>query len=118
MRFRVPPGQTGFKDLVHGDITFDNANIEDFVILRSDAQPTYHLSVVVDDIDMEITQVVRGDDHISNTPKQLLLYQAFGARALPAHAPLIAGPDKKRSTAPGRRRSWSTRASDTSPRRW
>ena len=57
--------------------SFANANIEDFVVLRSDGQPTYHLSVVVDDIDMEITHVVRGDDHISNTPKQVLLYQAF-----------------------------------------
>ena len=97
VRFRVPPGQTRFTDLVHGDISFDNANIEDFVILRSDTQPTYHLSVVVDDIDMEITQVVRGDDHISNTPKQVLLYQAFGKPAPQfAHVPLILGPDKKR----------------------
>ena len=86
-----------FDDLVHGPIEFDNANIEDFVILRSDGQPTYHLSVVVDDVDMEITHVVRGDDHISNTPKQVLLYEAFGA-PLPAfaHVPLILGPDKKR----------------------
>jgi glutamyl/glutaminyl-tRNA synthetase len=66
---------------VHGRIEFDNAVIEDFVILRSDRHPTYHLSVVVDDIDMEITHVVRGDDHISNTPKQVLLYEAFGAAA-------------------------------------
>ena len=82
---------------VHGPIAFDNAHIEDFVILRSDGQPTYHLSVVVDDIDMAITHVVRGDDHISNTPKQVLLYQALGA-PLPqfAHVPLILGPDKKR----------------------
>ena len=97
VRFRVTPGQTRFKDLVHGDISFDNANLEDFVILRSDGQPTYHLSVVVDDIDMAITHVVRGDDHISNTPKQVLLYGAFG-KAEPqfAHVPLIMGPDKKR----------------------
>ena len=97
VRFKVPPGRTSFGDLVHGPIDFDNANIEDFVVLRSDAQPTYHLSVVVDDIDMEITHVVRGDDHISNTPKQVLLYQAFG-RTPPsfAHVPLILGADKKR----------------------
>jgi glutamyl-tRNA synthetase len=97
VRFKVPPGQTGFHDLVHGDISFDNEHIEDFVILRSDRQPTYHLSVVADDIDMEITHVVRGDDHVSNTPKQILLYDAFGA-ATPkfAHVPLIMGPDKKR----------------------
>jgi len=97
IRFRVPPGETTFHDLVHGDITFDNAHIEDFVALRSDGHPTYHLSVVADDVDMAITHVVRGDDHISNTPKQVLLYRAFG-RPLPAfaHVPLILGPDKRR----------------------
>ena len=82
---------------MHGPIEFDNAHIEDFVILRSDGHPTYHLSVVVDDIDMAITHVVRGDDHISNTPKQVLLYQALGAPVPQfAHVPLILGPDKKR----------------------
>jgi glutamyl-tRNA synthetase len=97
IRFKVPEGQTSFDDLVHGAISFDNANIEDFVVLRSDRQPTYHLSVVTDDIDMEISHVVRGDDHISNTPKHVLLYDAFGA-PVPrfAHVPLILGPDKKR----------------------
>ena len=97
VRFHVPPGRTAFTDQVHGDIAFDNSNLEDFVILRSDGQPTYHLSVVVDDIDMGITHVIRGDDHISNTPKQILLYDAFG-KAAPqfAHVPLIMGPDKKR----------------------
>jgi len=97
IRFKVPPGSTRFDDLVHGPIEFDSANIEDFVVLRSDGHPTYHLSVVVDDIDMQITHVVRGDDHISNTPKQALLYAAFGV-APPqfAHVPLILGPDKKR----------------------
>jgi glutamyl-tRNA synthetase len=97
IRFKVPTGHTSFTDLVHGPIAFDNANIEDFVILRSDRQPTYHLSVVADDMAMEITHVVRGDDHISNTPKQVLLYEAFGVRAPQfAHVPLILGPDKKR----------------------
>jgi len=97
IRFKVPPGQTRFTDLVHGPIAFENEHIENFVILRSDGHPTYHLSVVVDDIDMAITHVVRGDDHISNTPKQVLLYDAFGS-APPefAHVPLIMGPDKKR----------------------
>jgi glutamyl-tRNA synthetase len=97
IRFRVPAGATAFDDRVRGRIEFDNANIEDFVILRSDRQPTYHLSVVADDIDMDITDIVRGDDHISNTPKQVLLYMAFG-RPAPrfAHVPLILGPDKKR----------------------
>ena len=97
VRFDVPIGQTVFRDLVHGDIQVDHANIEDFVILRSDGYPTYHLSVVVDDVEMKITHVVRGDDHISNTPKQVLLYGAMKA-AIPAfaHVPLILGPDKKR----------------------
>ena len=97
VRFKVPGGSTSFADLVHGPIEFPNAVIEDFVVLRSDAQPTYHLSVVVDDIDMRISHVVRGDDHISNTPKQVLLYGAFGSVAPAfAHVPLILGTDKKR----------------------
>jgi glutamyl-tRNA synthetase len=97
IRFKVPPGRTTFADSVHGPIEFDNEHIENFVILRSDTHPTYHLSVVADDIDMEVTHVVRGDDHISNTPKQVLLYNALG-RTPPAfaHVPLIMGPDKKR----------------------
>ena len=97
IRFKVPPGKTSFVDSVHGPIEFDNEHIESFVILRSDTHPTYHLSVVVDDIDMAVTHVVRGDDHISNTPKQVLLYQAFGQPAPSfAHVPLIMGPDKQR----------------------
>jgi len=97
IRFRVPDRVTRFVDIVHGPIEFDDAHIEDFVVLRSDQQPTYHLSVVADDIDMAITHVVRGDDHISNTPKQVLLYNAFGAPVpLFAHVPLILGPDKRR----------------------
>ncbi len=97
VRFQVPAGTTSIQDLVHGTIEFDHAHIEDFVILRSDGHPTYHLSVVADDVEMMITHVVRGDDHISNTPKQVLLYEALGA-APPAfaHVPLILGPDKKR----------------------
>ena len=97
VRMKVPEGTTRFDDLVHGPIEFDGANIEDFVILRSDGHPTYQLSVVSDDVEMAITHVVRGDDHISNTPKQILLYRAVGAD-LPqfAHVPLILGPDKKR----------------------
>lgn len=98
IRFRVPDeGAVTFTDAVHGEVRFDLAQIEDFVLLRSDGQPTYHLSVVADDLDMAITDVIRGDDHISNTPKQVLLYQALGA-PLPrfAHVPLILGPDKKR----------------------
>jgi glutamyl-tRNA synthetase len=97
IRFFVPEGETTFDDLVHGAITVQHADLEDFVILRSDGYPTYHLSVVVDDVAMAITHVVRGDDHISNTPKQVLLYRAMAA-PVPAfaHVPLILGPDKKR----------------------
>jgi glutamyl-tRNA synthetase len=97
VRFRVPDGITRFDDLVHGPIEFDGGHLEDFVILRSDGHPTYQLSVVSDDVEMRITHVVRGDDHISNTPKQILLYQALDA-PVPAfaHVPLILGPDKKR----------------------
>jgi glutamyl-tRNA synthetase len=97
VRVRVPDGTMRFDDLIHGPIEIDCANIEDFVILRSDGQPTYHLSVVSDDVEMQITHVVRGDDHISNTPKQILLYQAIGAPVPQfAHVPLILGADKKR----------------------
>jgi glutamyl-tRNA synthetase len=97
IRFKVPAGITRFDDLVHGPIEFDGANIEDFVILRSDGHPTYQLSVVSDDIDMAMTHIVRGDDHISNTPKQILLYRAAGAPVPTfAHVPLILGADKKR----------------------
>jgi glutamyl-tRNA synthetase len=97
IRFRVPADKTSFNDHVFGNIEIDNANLEDFVLLRSDGIPTYHLGVVVDDLDMGITHVIRGADHISNTPKQILLYQAVGA-ALPefAHLPLILGPDRQR----------------------
>jgi len=98
LRFAVPDGgSTGFDDAVFGRVEFANAEIEDFVLLRSDGIPTYHLSVVADDIDMRLTHIIRGADHISNTPKQVLQYQALGA-ALPtfAHVPLILGLDKTR----------------------
>ena len=97
VRFKVTEGNVRVDDLVHGPIEFDASLIEDFVILRSDGHPTYHLSVVADDVEMGMTHVVRGDDHISNTPKQILLYQAMGA-VVPkfAHVPLILGADKKR----------------------
>ena len=97
IRFKVPPGRTTYVDRVHGTIEFDREQIEDFIILRSDGLPTYQLSVVADDVDMEVTHVIRGDDHISNTPKQLLLYEALGAPPPEfAHVPLILGTDKKR----------------------
>ena len=97
VRFSVPEGATAWDDAVFGRVEFANAEIEDFVLLRSDGIPTYHLSVVADDIDMRLTHIIRGADHISNTPKQILQYQALGA-SLPvfAHVPLILGPDKTR----------------------
>ena len=97
LRFRVPDGTTEWDDLVHGRIAFPNKDIEDFVVLRSDATPIYNMAVVSDDIAMRITLVMRGDDHISNTPKQILLYQALGA-PLPrfAHLPMIHGTDGKK----------------------
>jgi len=97
IRFKAPATRTAFDDAIHGRIEFDPGSIEDFVVLRSDQHPTYHLSVVVDDIDMAITHVIRGDDHISNTPKHILLFEAFGATPpVFAHVPLILGADKKR----------------------
>ncbi|HEY3174563.1 MAG TPA: glutamate--tRNA ligase [Candidatus Polarisedimenticolia bacterium] len=97
LRFRVPEGRTVYDDLVHGPTSFNNADIEDLVLLRTDGSPTYNLSCVSDDIDMRITHVIRGDDHISNTPKQILLYRALGAEPPRfGHLPLILGPDKKR----------------------
>ena len=97
IRFAVQSGAIEFHDLIRGDVHFEGDLIDDFVLLRSDRNPTYHLSVVVDDIDMAITHVARGDDHLSNTPKHVLLFRAFGA-AVPsfAHLPLILGGDKKR----------------------
>ena len=97
IRVRMPGGPLKFDDSVHGPIEFDGSTIEDFIIVRSDGHPTYHLSVVSDDVEMKISHVIRGDDHISNTPKQIALYQAVGA-PVPAfaHVPLILGADKKR----------------------
>jgi glutamyl-tRNA synthetase len=97
IRMKVTPGPIEFHDLIRGDVQFEGELIDDFVLLRSDRNPTYHLSVVVDDIDMEVTHVARGDDHLSNTPKHILLFRAFDA-AVPvfAHLPLILGSDRKR----------------------
>ncbi len=97
IRFKMPEGRTTFRDEVHGDLDFDNSELDDFILLRSDGIPTYHLAVVVDDHEMRISHVIRGDDHLSNTPKQVLLYQAFGwQQPVFAHVPLILGPDKRR----------------------
>jgi glutamyl-tRNA synthetase len=98
LRFAVPPGRRiSFDDMVFGRIEVDTDHVEDFAVQRSDGMPTYHLGVVADDIDMRITHVIRGADHLSNTGKHILLYEALG-ETLPhyAHLPLILGPDKKR----------------------
>ena len=96
-RFKVPEGDTVFDDAVRGRVTVKNREIGDFIILRSDGNPVYQVAVVVDDHDMGITHVIRGDDHLSNTPKQILIYRAM-AWTLPefAHVPMILGADKKR----------------------
>jgi glutamyl-tRNA synthetase len=97
VRLQVPPGTTSWQDGVHGAMAFPNDVIEDLVLLRSDGTPTYNLSVVSDDVAMRITHVVRGDDHVSNTPKQILIYRGLGAPPPEfAHLPLILGTDKKR----------------------
>jgi glutamyl-tRNA synthetase len=96
VRFKTPlDGETVVDDLVKGRTAFQNAELDDFVILRSDGTPIYNFCVVVDDVDMRITHVIRGTDHVANTPRQVLIYQALGAR-LPsfAHIPMILGPDK------------------------
>jgi len=97
LRFRVPEGRTVFNDIVHDETSFSNEEIDDFVLLRSDSTPTYMVAVVVDDHDMAVTHVLRGDDHLSNTPKQVMLYHAFAYETPQfGHLPLILGSDKKR----------------------
>jgi len=97
IRLRVPPGELSWEDAVHGRISFKGEDIRDFVILRSDRSPLYNFAVVVDDIDMQITHVLRGDDHISNTPKQIAVYRALGHMTpVFGHVPMIHGPDGKK----------------------
>ena len=98
MRFRVPDeGEVTFQDAILGPITNPLAAIQDFVIRRSDGSPLYNLAVAVDDRDMGITHVVRGQDHVSNTPRQLMLLGALGEQPpVYAHIPLLHGPDGKK----------------------
>ena len=98
VRFRMPlEGETIVDDLTKGTVSFENEQLDDLIILRSDNTPTYNLTVVVDDVDMKITHVIRGDDHLNNTPKQIQLYKAFGYPVPKfAHLPMILGPDKAR----------------------
>jgi glutamyl-tRNA synthetase len=98
VRLRIDEGgRTEIADLVHGPIRFEDAELDDFILVRSDGMPTYNFAVVVDDALMGITHVIRGDDHISNTPRQIKLYEALGL-PLPrfAHIPMILGPDRAR----------------------
>lgn len=97
IRFKVPEGVTEFNDVVHGKTSFNNTEVDDFVILRSDGSPVYMIAVVVDDHDMNITHIIRGDDHLSNTPKQILLYKAMGWQVPEfAHLPMILDEEKKK----------------------
>src|SRR5215208_2172629 len=98
VRFKTPrEGQTVVEDMIRGPVTFDNANLEDFVLMKSSNTPTYNFAATVDDAEMEISHVIRGDDHLSNTPRQILIYNALG-HELPAfaHVPQVLGPDKKK----------------------
>jgi glutamyl-tRNA synthetase len=98
IRLKAPlEGQTRFVDLIHGELTFENSEMDDLIILRSDDTPTYNFAVVVDDVTMQITHVIRGDDHIANTPRQILIYQALDY-PLPqfGHVSMILGSDKGR----------------------
>ena len=98
VRFRMPQeGETAVNDLIKGKTVFDNACLDDLIIMRSDGTPTYNFTVVVDDVDMNITHVIRGDDHLNNTPKQIHIYNALGYEVpLFAHLPMILGADKTR----------------------
>ncbi len=97
LRFRVPDGRIGFDDILRGRVEVESATVGDFIVQRSDGTITYNLAVVVDDVTMEITDVIRGDDHISNTPKQIPIYAALGAE-IPRflHMPLLFGTDRKK----------------------
>src|ERR671917_397506 len=98
VRIRTPrEGKTVVEDLIRGPVTFENANIEDFVLMKSTDTPTYNFAAAVDDAQMRISHVIRGDDHLSNTPRQILIYEALGSE-LPAfaHVPMVLGPDKKK----------------------
>jgi glutamyl-tRNA synthetase len=97
IRFKMPDGEIAWEDAVHERISFQGKDLDDLVILRSDGSPIYNLAVVSDDIEMQITHVIRGDDHISNTPKQVALYRALGVEPpVFAHVPMILGKDGKK----------------------
>jgi glutamyl-tRNA synthetase len=98
VRFKTPrEGQTVVEDMIRGPVTFENANLEDFVLMKSTDTPTYNFAAAVDDAEMEMSHIIRGDDHLSNTPRQILIHKALG-NPLPgfAHVPQVLGPDKKK----------------------
>jgi glutamyl-tRNA synthetase len=98
VRFKTPrEGQTVVEDMIRGPVTFENANLEDFVLMKSTDTPTYNFAAAVDDAEMEISHVIRGDDHLSNTPRQILIHKALG-NTIPgfAHVPMVLGSDKKK----------------------
>ncbi len=98
VRFKTPAeSETVVEDMIRGEVSFENKNLEDFVLMKSSGTPTYNFAAAVDDAGMEISHVIRGDDHLSNTPRQILIYQALGY-SLPAfaHVPQVLGPDKKK----------------------
>jgi len=98
LRLRIPDeGATVVDDLIHGPVTFEHRQLDDWILVRSDGTPTYNFCVVVDDVDMRISHVIRGNDHLSNTPKQVLCYEAFGFTVPQfAHVSMILGPDRRR----------------------
>ena len=96
VRFRMPVGETRVYDVIRGPITFANEELDDFVLIRSDGKPTYNFAAAVDDARMQITHIIRGDDHISNTPKQVLVYKALGFKVPKfVHLPMILGRDRR-----------------------
>lgn len=96
-RVRIPEGNTKYEDMIYGPIEVDHKELDDFIVIRSNGTPTYNFTAVIDDHYMKITHVIRGEDHVSNTPKQIILYKALGFNVPEfAHLPMILGPDGKR----------------------
>lgn len=120
IRAKIPlDGHVEFTDLIRGPIRVENTEVDDFVLIRSNGAPTYNLSVVVDDVFSKMTHIIRGDDHINNTPKQIHLYRAFGySIPLFAHLPMILGPDKNFRSAMERSRRTFIAPKATCPKRF
>jgi len=115
IRFKIPPGEIAWDDAVHGRISFKGEDLQDFIILRTDRTPIYNLAVVVDDVDMKITHVLRGDDHISNAPKQIALYRTLGHEPpVFGHVPMINGPEARNSPSATALPRWATTSTSAS----